>query len=550
MEKEKKKLIVCIVLSFVFLMLCTTVTVATRSIYWADDINFHFSRFNGIKDAILGGQFPIKYYNNWTHGGGYISSIFYGDLFLIPFVLLSFLGIPLKVCYFLFIYALYFLFWVAMFFFSKKYLKSNGLSVLCATIFTCSSYMYCEIFFRAAFGEAIGILFYFVLLIAIYNLLHEDYSKPWLFTIAFLGMLFSHMTTLIVATVTLVLVVLFNCKKLFCDKTFWIKSGIALAVFLVIGLYFIASFIELYFADTYYISTPWKIPSDFALSLAEILGILSKVGVGIIVILAFFPRLFISRKNSETKEDVKTIDRFLIISVILMFLISKIFPWKLFDSSLSFFQFPWRLNFIITILLSIAVCLEINILRKTKINYIKVALVVYFCFSLLSNSKFYDPSMLPNEFVSNYSEKVEWHPVELVMEDFKDRNIYDNNGNAVEYSRKEYTTDITFVCDESCEYYIVPLTYYKGYTATLTTDQSEKENLEISCFENGMILVKTNGSNGKIFIHYSGTTTQTVTFWISFSSTILLSFGAITYVVVKKKKEIYKKINTNKKQKK
>ena len=98
------------------------------------------------------------------------------------------------------------------------------------------------------------------------------------------------------------------------------------------------------------------------------------------------------------------------------------------------------------------------------------------------------------------------------------------------------------LCDESCEYYIVPLTYYKGYTATLTTDQGGKEKLEISCFENGMILVKTNGSNGKIFIHYSGTTTQTVTFWISFSSTILLSFGAITYVVVKKRKKSTKKL--------
>ena len=117
---SKKKKIFLVVFALVFLFICTIVTMATMSIFRADDIRFHFSRFRGIYDAILGGQFPVKFYNGWCYEGGYFGPMFYCDLFLIPFVLLSFLGIPLKVCYFFLFYSIYFALWFAMFFWLKN----------------------------------------------------------------------------------------------------------------------------------------------------------------------------------------------------------------------------------------------------------------------------------------------------------------------------------------------------------------------------------------------------------------------------------------------
>ena len=433
-------------------------------------------------------------------------------------------------------YVLYFGLWVTMFFFAKKFLKEDMSSILCATIFSTSHYMFYEIFGRAAIGEAVAIIFYLILLLGIYNMLHENYTKPWLFIIAFAGILFSHMTTLFFAGITLVLVVLFNCKKLFIDKKFWIKSSLVLMLFLIVGLYSIASFIEMYFADTYQISDPWIIPSNCSQYLINILGFTSANAIGpILPVLAIVLRIVISKCEDE---DMKLINKFLIISLVLTVITSKLFPWKLFDGILGGIQFPWRLNFIITILLSIVVTFEIRILAKNKIETVKI-LVVFLAFVvLLYNNlrfmKFYDGREL-----LDYSNRgvFEWYPVVTEIEDFEDRNIYDNSQNVVAYERTEHTTDLNFDADGNDDYYIVPIVCYKGYEATLVDENGKTSNLVIKRCDNGMIKIFTNKQKGKVYLHYAGTTIQNVTFWISFMGTLVLIVGGATYAIVKKKRE-------------
>ena len=514
----------------------------SRAIYRSDDIEFHYARFGGIREAILGGQFPIKYYNGWCYGGGYFSPLFYGDIFLIPFVLLSFLGIPLKTCFFIFIYVIYFAFWTVMYFLAKKYLCSDVWAILCATIFTTTNYMFYEIFGRAALGEAVAIIFYLVLLIGIYNLLFENYSKPWLLLVAFLGILFSHMTTLFFAIVTMLLVVLFNAKKLLGDKKFWIKSSLILGIFLIIGLYFIVSFIEMYFADNYSIThseySKSKIPSKFAQDFFDIIGVTPKFNIGVVLIFAILLRLIIIKIKYE-KTEIKTIDKFLIISSILLFMVSKIFPWKLFDSILGTIQFPWRLNFIIAILLSIVVAWEIKIISKSHIKWASVFIGVMLILLLIDNSCIVFKSKWQERELNSYSNKYfyEWYLFGTNVYDFKDRNIYDNSQNAVEYERKEHTTDLNFVADENDDYYIVPIVCYKGYEATLVDENGQTSNLVIERCDNGMIKIFTNKQKGKVYLHYAGTTIQNVTFWISFMGTLVLIVGGTTYAIVKKKRK-------------
>ncbi len=534
MEKTQKRKIVLIIAAFAFLLACTISVMATQIIMRGDDIKFHFARFGGIRDAILGGQFPIKYYNGWGHSGGYFSSMFYGDIFLIPFVLPSLIGIPLEVCYFLFLYVVYFAFWVAMYFLAKKYLKGDVLSILCATIFTASNYMYIEIFGRVALGEAIAIIFYIVLLIGIYNLLHENYSRPWLLVIAFAGILFSHMTTLFFAAVTLIIVVLANCKKLFRDKQFWIKSGLALGLFLIVGLYFIASFIELYFADTYYISKPWTSPSENMQGLADILridGEEAEYGIGVILLFAIILRFIIIKMKGE-KNDFKIINKFLVIALILVLVTSKLFPWKFFDDILGVIQFPWRINFIISILLAIVISFEIKIISQNHIKWSLIAVVLMLVILLGTNNyTLLDKTNGIRELSVNENGKFEWYPVVTQIDDFKDRNIYDHAGNVIEYTREKYTTDIDFSVDGVGEYYIVPLVYFKGYTAVHVDEEGKRTNLAVSGHTNGMMVVKGNGKKGKVAIHYAGTPVQNVTFVISFVGTLASVVGAVVYAV-------------------
>ena len=51
-------------------------------ITWGLDLNFHLTRIEGIKDALLAGQFPVRLQEPWYEGAGYPVSVMYGDLFL------------------------------------------------------------------------------------------------------------------------------------------------------------------------------------------------------------------------------------------------------------------------------------------------------------------------------------------------------------------------------------------------------------------------------------------------------------------------------------
>ena len=148
--------------------------------------------------------------------------------------------------------------------------------------------------------------------------------------------------------------------------------------------------------------------------------------------------------------------------------------------------------------------------------------------------KFYDGREL-----LDYSNRgvFEWYPVVTEIEDFEDRNIYDNSQNAVKYERTEHTTDLNFDADGNDDYYIVPIVCYKGYEATLIDENGKTLNLAIERCDNGMTKIFTNKQKGKVYLHYAGTTIQNVTFWISFMGTLVLIVGGATYAIVKKKRK-------------
>ena len=142
----------------------------------------------------------------------------------------------------------------------------------------------------------------------------------------------------------------------------------------------------------------------------------------------------------------------------------------------------------------------------------------------------------PERDLSDYSPgKYEWYPINTVINDFNNRNVYDSNGNPIVYVRDEHTTDVNFTANEDSEYYIVPIVYYKGYQATLVSEDGVKTNLAIENCENSMIKIKTNHENGKVYLHYAGTTIQNVSFWISLVSVFAIVVGSVTYTILQKK---------------
>ena len=423
-----------------------------------------------------------------------------------------------------------------MYFLAKKYLKNKELSVLCATVFSLSQYIFSDVFRRSAIGESVAMIFFLIMFIAIYNMLHENYTKPWLYSIAFTGMVLSHMTTLIISAVVMVIVVLANSKKLFKDKSFWIKTGIAFGLFLITSLYSLASFVELYFHDTYEISDPWTFPSLNSHTILDMIGITSNYGVGVVCLLAFVLRFFI-KKTDENKEELKQVDKFLIISAIVLAIVSSWFPWKYLDGLLSFLQFPWRLNTIASIMLSISLVILLKNLKNTNFKAFKIIGYLMMLFVFVYNNFALISFCSRSPYTTERSYALEWLPTNVDLFVLEKQQVLNDNGESVEYSRKQYVSDINFNCSSDSDYYIVPLIYYKGYKATLVKTNGETVELETTKDQTGLVHILTNGEEGEVLVCYAGTMIQSVTFIISLSSVVVIAIGTICYVIVKKRKQ-------------
>ena len=63
------------------------------------DLLFHLYRIEGIKNALLDGQFSVRVPYSWLNGYGYAVSIFYGDSFLYFPAVLRIIGFTVQGAY-------------------------------------------------------------------------------------------------------------------------------------------------------------------------------------------------------------------------------------------------------------------------------------------------------------------------------------------------------------------------------------------------------------------------------------------------------------------
>ena len=70
------------------------------------DLFFHLSRIEGIKEGLLAGHFPVKMQSVWFAGKGYPVGIYYGDFLLYFPALLRIAGLPVITAYKIFIFVI------------------------------------------------------------------------------------------------------------------------------------------------------------------------------------------------------------------------------------------------------------------------------------------------------------------------------------------------------------------------------------------------------------------------------------------------------------
>lgn len=510
------------------------------------DILFHTNRIQGIADAWRGSYLfsLVPIYPNAAYGYGYLSSYFYSDLFLYIPAIFVYFGMPVFSAYFIFVFAIGITMSLIMYNFCKKIFKSKNLGLLGSLLYISQNFIILDMFRRSALGEMLGLLFILIGFIGIYNMLYEDFSKPYILLIAMFGLTYSHLISLLLFTLALIIIVLINCKKLFC-KQFFIKVSIIFAIYLFLSIGFIIPFARMMLSEKYLLSNPWTKAVWNQFNILDIL--LSESGIGILTVIMLLVLRLIIKSTDENRNRVKIIDKLLIFIGIIQLITTGLFPWghPVIETTLGLIQYPWRLNMLTTPIVPIVLILLFKELALIKPKFtLKRVSVVFIVLAVLINM-WSTISYTGTEVVSftyNNISMGEYLPltdydISEMLDDYyaSHSDVTNSEGLQVDYTRDENTTNIYFTSNELDDYYDVPLVYYIDYVATIT-NESGTHNLEIEKTEYGSIRVMTNGEVGDIAIKYQVPTIHKVPIIVSYVSIPLSIIAFVVYETMKKRK--------------
>ncbi|MGN1234569.1 MAG: hypothetical protein ACI4U2_01140 [Christensenellaceae bacterium] len=517
------------------------------------DTSYHLMRLESIVDGLRGGQFPVYVYPNTLNGYGYGSPLFYPDLFFYLPASWMLLGMSLPTAYVLFVGLVAFAAMGAYYLFARKVLCNRVLALLSAGLYLGGNYLYSVFFYMNAVGQACAACFAPVLLLGIYNMIKEDFSRPWILLVGVLGITFSHTISLFLWGIFLVVIVLVHAKKLMGDKRWWAKVGIIFFAYLCISsAYFLPMLEQLSAAKFYQMAHPWATlsktatdirflffrSSDYPLTMRIV-----EYSIGILVPVTYLLRPFI-KKTESNKKTLRSIDWLIAWTIGSALCTTNLFPWVLLDKTIfNSVQFPSRLLMITSAFTPLTVILLLREfassprfrfgkgVRLLRPQTLCAAMgVAFLAFSVGFNVFFLPPEekvSLELQDLYAYVGGGEWYPVGKDAY-ASDGTVYvantskadlTTNGVKVPYERAENTLTIIWEGKGGKEY-ILPLLWYKGYVAY------DEAGNELTIEQDGYAKVKVRAvTDGSISVSYAGTAVQKWTLPVSVLSSIVTAGG-------------------------
>lgn len=233
----------------VLVMVVSSYPLLTNYLMSGGDLGFHLLRIEGVKDGLLSGQFPVRIAPEWQHGHGYASSIFYGDTLLLIPALLRMIGFSIQTSYRVFLILINIGTCLISYYAFGKIFKDKYLGLLCSTLYTMSTYRFFKLYFNAALGEGISMMFIPLLAVGFYQIFTEDvkekkYRWNWVLpVIGFCGMLQTHILSTYIASGFVILLCLVMWKKVFRKETFLVLAEIVV-ITAAVSAWFVVPFLD------------------------------------------------------------------------------------------------------------------------------------------------------------------------------------------------------------------------------------------------------------------------------------------------------------------
>lgn len=370
-SKEKKHVFFCLT---VISLIASVPYLCGYNISGAD-LTYHLLRIEGVKDGLLGGQFPVRIEPRWVYDHGYANAIFYCNTFLYLPALLRILGFTVSASYNIYCIVLNAAtVWISYYCFGRMFGNRN-IGIICSALYTLSIFRIYKLIFATATGEGSAFAFLPLVIYGLYRIFTEDpqdkkYKTAWIPVMAgFAGLIQTHVLSCEITAFVTVLYCLCYIRKVFRRSTFWELAKGALAAGLL-SAWFLVPFLDYYLTQDLHIKhVSARTIQNAGLQFAHLLfhfwtagahtpsdgyGVQDShpVGIGLalmmglcVFLILWFSGVF-RKKNSTSLNFIKVTA---LLGVLLLFMSTNLFPWDriqslypVIASLVSSLQFPNR----------------------------------------------------------------------------------------------------------------------------------------------------------------------------------------------------------------
>lgn len=478
------------------------------------DTFFHVSRIEQLSKSIHSGNILPALYPSENNGYGYASPLFYCDFLLIPFALLHLAGCSLAFSYKAAVFTASYLSCLTMMHLMNTLCHKRSASWIGGAAYLFTNYRITDIYVRGALGEIFAFVFLPCVMEGMYRILYTENTKNYKYLgFSLAGLCLCHNLTFLMGVVLCIILFSVSLKEVTKEKIITLLKAVIMAFLL--SCFFTLPMLEQLSQQKYVLNYYGETSDLGSGSMAFWQYFVNKtvfgysgnalphdqtMTVNIGWFLTFAPLLWFLVKK-DIRSQYPFITKVMITGYIFMFLPCSLTPWN--DLSfLRIIQFPWRMNTIAMVLLTIPASASISLLFTQKYIWAVVpALMSIEClyhvipvytrtFGLTSKTTWQDvlDGDLCDPYYSAYYVRVELAGgdyLPLSSPDFRQRDYVIRNEDDMpleaEITKKDNT--LSFTIPESYKDVVLPLTYYKGYHIY---DSNQKE-ISVHESDNGMV---------------------------------------------------------------
>ena len=464
-----------------------------KGVYDGHDLFFHLNRIEGIAAGLRAGQLPVAIHASTLLGYGYGAPQFYPEVFLYIPALLRNLGVSLAASVRVFEMLIHFAASFVCYISARAVMNSRRIALGATMLYILSSYRISNIYARGALAESIAMIFFPLMIWALYEVLCRDERKWPLLALAMTGIFLSHLLSTLFAALICV------AAALLCAKNLLKKPGRILAcvkaalVMILCSMCFLVPFVDYMDAGinasvaltaydhvlrpgALFVGFPGAAENlpyealDFSYTVGVVPGLAIVLGCALLLV-----RLYVQGREKEHTDRLTGL--LLVLGSLLLLCSTNAFPWewachlpRRYSGLFQQIQYPWRLVGVACAPLAFAAAwgyMKDETHRSQALCLIAALCVVFAGYSmqafvqdvpLLEKEDFCDTRIEQYEYTYEGTEKSALEPGEITALDAPEYTVSD-------FSKQGTNLSFTIDAPQGFSSLELPLLYYPGYQA-------------------------------------------------------------------------------------